>query len=66
MGTSVEDNPQIFSSKLVNLPGRFFFYVRRGSAKLCSAKTSNSTAGLRNETSPDTKSRDCWGTIVVQ
>ena len=25
VGTSVEDNPQIFSSKLVNLPGRFFF-----------------------------------------
>ena len=41
------------------------FYVRRGSAKLCSAKTSNSTAGLRNETSPDTKSRDCWGTTTV-
>jgi len=41
------------------------FYVRRGSAKLCSAKTSNSTAGLRNETSPDTKARDCWGTTRV-
>ena len=42
-----------------------FFYVRRGSAKLCNAKTSNSTAGLRNETSPDTKARDCWGTTRV-
>ena len=48
------------SSGLVTL------FVGQGCAQLCIVTTSNSTAGLRNSTSPDTISRDLLETTVVR
>ena len=57
VGTYVEDPPLKFQLKTRRSTDRFALFVWQGSAQLFIVTTSNSTTGLRNETSSDTLSR---------
>ena len=65
MCTHVGDTFPKFQLKLIKLGCGLHFLCDSSCAQLLIVTTSNSTAGLRNETSSDTLSRDLLGTTIV-
>ena len=58
VATPIEDTPLKFKLKTRRVERKIARYGWQGSAQLYIVTTSNSIAGLRNATSPDTLSRD--------
>jgi len=61
VGNRVLDTPLQFQPITRPIGSRQALFVWSGCARLCMVTATNSTAGLRNETSPQTVSRDFFG-----